>query len=188
MYYVILPAIVGTTVILAALSTLPSKTALEGEQAQGQLTQYQTFMFTAKAYFDSHAAPLITTAYAWSTLRASAPVAMANAGVPAHWKAVRRPDGYWVACTQLSEASLNRLPKLYPPQISASGALIVPSAIPTSSITSVVGYGCRGPAARPMSFSLSKMLRRRRQPTFAQEPESCVPSSTRDPPPRAVSP
>lgn len=141
MYYVILPTIVGTTVVLAALSTLPGKTALDEEQAKGQLTQYQTFMFTAKAYFDSHSAPLTTTAYSWSTLRASAPVAMANAGIPPHWKAVRRSDGYWVACTQMSEASLNKLPKLFPPQISASGTLIVPSVIPTSSITAVVGNG-----------------------------------------------
>jgi hypothetical protein len=144
MYYVIIPAVIGMGILLSALMGLPTQSDNRAEQARGQVSQYQTFMYTAKTYFERNAAPAANTNYYWATLKAAATPAMMQAGIPPYWKAVRRADGTWVACTEMSETSANKIPSLFPVQSATVGTqtlTIVPTAVGASSITSVVGAG-----------------------------------------------
>ncbi len=145
MYMVfIVPAVIGMGVLMAAMLGTPRESQRRDEQAVGQLQQYQVFLFTAKSYFERNAAPGVNTAYSWATLKAAATPAMTNAGIPPFWKAVRKPDGSWVACTQMSESSTAKVSSLFPVQSGTLGTAtisIVPSAVLSASITTVVGTG-----------------------------------------------
>jgi len=149
MMYFLIPAIVGVGVMTAAISMLPTQAVVGAQAAEAQLLQYQTFLYTANSYFTRNAAPVSTTAYSWSTLRAAAAPSHVNAGIPAHWKAVRRPDGSWVACTQINERAAARLPNLFPTQTDAGGAAVVPTVVPQASITLVVGSGGASESGTP---------------------------------------
>jgi hypothetical protein len=139
MLFFLVPAIVGVGVMTAAIALMPDTNNVAEQAAAAQLTQYRTFLFTAKTYFDKTAAPASTTAYGWSTLRTAATPTHMNAGIPPHWKAVRRADGYWVACTQLGEKATAKLPALFPAQA------VLSTVVPNSSITLVVGTGGASP-------------------------------------------
>lgn len=141
MFYAIVPTVVGASLIALAVAELPSASDLHDRQAAGQLLQYQTFLFTASIFFERHPPPAANTAYPWNALRSVATPAMKGSEMPPHWKAVRRPDGDWVVCTELSEASVARLPSLFPTPMDAAGSAVLPTRVPTSSITAVVGAG-----------------------------------------------
>lgn len=144
MYSILIPALLGSALVMAALMGVPRDSDVMTRQADGQLMQYQTFMYTAKAFFDQNAPPASTTAYTWTSIKAVAPRSMASAGIPSYWKAVRKTDGTWVACTELNPRAAANLPGLYPVQTQLSGTTtlaIVPSPVPAGSITAVVGTG-----------------------------------------------
>lgn len=141
MFYAIVPTVLGLSLVALVAAELPGAAEADNDQAAAQLLQYQAFVFTANAYFERHPPPAADTAYSWSLLRSAATPSMAQAGMPPHWKAVRKPDGAWVACTELAEASAARLPSLFPGMVDAIGDPALPVRVPTSSITDVVGNG-----------------------------------------------
>lgn len=143
--YLLLVSIVGAgALLLLAGQWVPRPDVETAQQAQAQLQQYQAFLYASRAFFSQAPAPAVTTAYGWNAVKASAAPSMINVGMPPHWKAVRRPDGYWVACTELSETTLAKLPTLFPPpsRPAASGSVaLLPLTIPSGSISTVVGTG-----------------------------------------------
>lgn len=146
MYLVLLTTVGAGALLFLALQSFPraGDDATQRAQAMAQLQQYQVFLYASRSYFAQTAPPSVTTAYNWNTIKAAAIPSMAQAGMPPHWKSVRRPDGYWVACTELSETALAKLPTLYPvpsqPPASADANLLSLT-IPAGSITVVVGTG-----------------------------------------------
>jgi hypothetical protein len=147
MYLLLLTAAGAGALLFAAVQWLPHapEQAAQRAQAQAQLQQYQVFLYASRSYFASTAAPAVTTAYDWSVIRTAAVTSMTQAGMPPHWKAVRRPDGYWVACTELTETTLAKLPTLFlAPLRSAAGAsapALLALTVPAGSISAVVGTG-----------------------------------------------
>jgi hypothetical protein len=147
-YMITIPALLVLGVIMTAMLGTPSESDRRNQQATDQLAQYQTFMYTAKTYFERNAAPASNTAYSWTTLKTAATPAMINAGIPSYWKAVRQADGTWVACTEMSPTSTANISSLFPAQSGTLGTAtisIVPSAVPSGSITSIVGTGGASP-------------------------------------------
>ena len=147
MSLLLLTAVGASALLVAALQWLPRApdgTAHQA-QAQAQLQQYQAFLYASRGYFAQMAAPAVTTAYDWSVIRSAAVPSMQQAGMPPHWKAVRRPDGYWVACTELTETTLAKLPTLFPaplpPAAGASAPVLLALTVPAGSISAVVGTG-----------------------------------------------
>lgn len=144
MFAIAMPIVIGMAILIGVLLALPGQEASRELQSLSQLQQYRAFLFTASRYFEQSAAPAMTTAYGWPAIRDSAPPSLRNAGMPPHWKAVRRPDGFWVACTDLAETTLARLPALFPVQTVTAGAgtiTVLPTVVPTGSITTLVGNG-----------------------------------------------
>jgi hypothetical protein len=144
MYAYVIPAIVAMGIVVSAVLSIPRESQQRSRQADGQLVQYQTFMYTAKTYFERNAAPGANTAYTWATLKSAATPALIGAGIPPYWKAVRRPDGFWVGCTEMSETSTAKLSSLFPAQSGTLGTAtitIVPTAVASGSITTIVGTG-----------------------------------------------
>ena len=146
MYLALVTSAGAGVLLFLALQWLPRapEAAAQRTLAVAQLQQYQAFLFAARGYFAQTAPPSVTTVYGWTTLRAGAVPSMAQAGMPPHWKAVRRPDGEWVACTELAESALGAMPALYPApdQQPASGAArLLPLTIPAGSISVVIGTG-----------------------------------------------
>jgi hypothetical protein len=141
-YLLIIPLLAALGLVLASTLSLPGAEASRNALATTQMQQYQTFLYTSRVFFAQTASPVMTTAYGWSAIRTAATPAMTQAAIPPHWKAVRRPDGYWVTCTEVAETTVARLPALYPRQGgSASGSLAAAQVVPTGSITLVVGNG-----------------------------------------------
>lgn len=146
MYLVLLTTAGAGVLLFLALQWLPRAGDDDPQRAQAmaQVQQYQAFLYASRSYFGQTAPPSVTTSYNWSTLRSAAVPAMVQAGMPPHWKSVRRPDGYWVACTELTETALAKLPAFYPApsQPPASGAAnLLTLTIPAGSISVVVGTG-----------------------------------------------
>lgn len=144
MFAMIIPVVVGLAILLGLVVALPGGDAGGELQSMSQLQQYRAFLYTAARYFEQTAAPAMTTAYDWAAIKGAAPPSLRNAGMPPHWKSVRRPDGFWVACTELAETTLARLPALFPVQTVTAGTdtvPVLPTAVPTGSITALVGNG-----------------------------------------------
>lgn len=147
MYLMLMTAAVAGALLFAAVQWLPHapEQVAQQAQAQTQLEQYQAFLYASRSYFASTAAPAVTTTYDWSVIRTAAVTSMTQAGMPPHWKAVRRPDGYWVACTELTETTLAKLPTLFPapmrPAAGASTSALLALPVPAGSISGVVGTG-----------------------------------------------
>lgn len=146
MYLVLLTTIGAGALLFLALQWLPraADDAPQQAQAMAQVQQYQVFLYASRSFFGQTAPPSVTSAYNWNAIKAAALPSMVQAGMPPHWKAVRRPDGYWVTCTELTETALAKLPALYPApsRPAASGAAsLLPLTIPAGSITMVLGNG-----------------------------------------------
>lgn len=152
MYLVLATMLGGGALLLLALQPAPGPELPATQQARAQLQQYQVFLHASLAYFRQASAPLVTTAYGWNDIRAAAAPSMRTAGMPPNWKAVRRPDGYWVACTELAETTLVQLPALYPaplrPAAGGSAALLAYT-VPVGSIGPATGAGGRSQSERP---------------------------------------
>lgn len=80
-----------------------------------EVALYRTFVSTADLHFRNTPAPSVKTSYRWSDIRVSAAPAVSGAGMPPSWLAVRRADGTWAACTELSEGAIAAVGSLYPP-------------------------------------------------------------------------
>jgi hypothetical protein len=144
MYAIAIPVAIGFAVLLGALLMLPGQEEGRERQALSQLQQYQAFLYTASRHFEQTAAPTAPTNSDWAAIRNAAPPSIRNAGMPPHWKAVRRPDGSWVACTELAETAMAKLPALLPVQTASSGAgtlTVLPTIVPAASITTLAGSG-----------------------------------------------
>lgn len=138
------PLIFAVAIIGTVIATLPSNTEQEDQRINGQVEQYQAFIRTADLYFAANPAPGSTTAYYWSTIKTHAASGQKDAEMPPHWKVVRKSDGDWVACTELNETTLAALGKLIPTQsvtVGTGTVSVVPTPVPTSSITAVIGTG-----------------------------------------------
>ena len=152
MFAIAIPIVIGLAILLGVVLALPGQEASRELQSLSQLQQYRAFLFTASRYFEQTAAPATTTAYGWNAIRDSAPPSLRNAGMPPHWKSVRRPDGSWVACTELAETTLAKLPGLFPAQTVAAGTstiTVLPTVVPTGSITALIGNGGASEAGTP---------------------------------------
>ena len=139
-----IPVVIGLVILLGVVLALPGGEVGREMQSLSQLQQYRAFLYTSSRYFGQTAAPAMTTAYGWNAIKDAAPPSLRNAGMPPHWKSVRRPDGSWVACTELAETTLARLPALFPVQTVSSGATtlpVLPTVVSTGSITVLVGNG-----------------------------------------------
>ncbi len=144
MFALSMPVVIGLAILFGALLALPGQEAGRQLQSLSQLQQYRTFLYTASRYFEHTAAPALATSYGWAAIKDAAPPSLRNAGMPPHWKAVRRPDGSWVACTELEETTLASLPALFPVQTVTAGTTalpVLPTVVPTGSITVLVGNG-----------------------------------------------
>jgi hypothetical protein len=143
-YMIAIPALLAMGIVMSAMLGTPRESDRRDQQSNDQLAQYRTFIFTAKTYFERNAAPASNTAYYWSILKAAATPAMVNAGIPSFWKAVRKADGSWVACTEMTPSSTAKISSLFPVQSGVLGTAtisIVPTAVAAGSITSIVGTG-----------------------------------------------
>jgi hypothetical protein len=144
MFALAIPVVIGLAILLGVMLALPGGEAGRELQSLSQLQQYRAFLYAAARYFEQTAAPATTTAYGWTVIKDAAPPSLRNAGMPPHWKSVRRPDGSWVVCTELAETTLARLPALFPVQTVAVGTAsiaVLPTVVPTGSITALVGNG-----------------------------------------------
>jgi hypothetical protein len=144
MFSLAIPAVIGLAILLGILLALPGGEVGREVQSLSQLQQYRAFLYTSGSYFGQTAAPAVTTAYGWTAIKNAAPSSLRNAGMPPHWKSVRRPDGSWVTCTELAETTLARLPAMFPVQTVTSGTTtlpVLPTIVSTGSITVLVGNG-----------------------------------------------
>lgn len=83
-------------------------------QVKGELAMYRTFVSVADMHFKKEPAPVATTAYYWDQIKVSAPTGVAASGMNPTWKAVRKSDGSWAACTELKEVALASVGGLFP--------------------------------------------------------------------------
>ena len=126
MYTYILPASIGVGLLtaIALQMGMPEKRA--ESEAAAELHRYRIFVSTADTYFKANPAPASAKAYRWADIKGSAPPALVNAPIRADWKAVRRADGEWVGCTEMSEAAGARVSSLFPVQTNVVGSSTVP--------------------------------------------------------------
>lgn len=126
MYTYILPASIGVGLITAVALQMGMPEKRTDSEAAAELHRYRVFVSTADTFFKANPAPASPKAYRWADIKASAPPALVNAPIRADWKAVRKADGEWVGCTELSEAAGARVSGLFPAQTTVAGSTTVP--------------------------------------------------------------
>lgn len=140
----IMPVLIGLALLLGVLINKPSPVVAQQQRVETTVSAYRLFMMATDTYFNANPAPAVTTAYTWATLKAGAPPTQQGAGMPPFWKAVRSPDGEWVACTELDEPTLAAVGRFYPEQKTTVGSVDVPlvvAPVPAASVPTVVGTG-----------------------------------------------
>lgn len=126
MYTYILPASIGVGLITAVALQMGMPEKRVESQAAAELHRYRVFVSTADTFFKATPAPASTRAYRWADIKAAAPPALVGAPIRADWKVVRKADGEWVGCTELSEEAGARVSGLFPTQTNVVGSATVP--------------------------------------------------------------
>lgn len=106
-------------VVVIALASILAIHARGGEdeiaaRIQAQVALYRLFVSTADTRFKATPPPSQTTVYGWDELKIGAPTAIAASSMNPTWKAVRRSDGLWVACTEIDESAVAEVGGLFP--------------------------------------------------------------------------